>query len=92
MIDRGIFFFKEAPHLFQNFVNGDIFFSDEGLFRGLPDLAIDAVVSADFVWNKINSEGPSQPSGRHRTVKILVPFHQTFNSAITVLSKMPWMD
>jgi hypothetical protein len=55
-IDRGIFFLKEAPHFFQNFLHGNIFFSYESLFCGVPNLAIDTVVGADFVRNEINPE------------------------------------
>ncbi len=56
MIDGGGSLFKESLYFFQNFVNGDVFFSDESLLRGLPDLAIDTVVGADFVRNEIHSE------------------------------------
>ena len=56
MFDGGSFFLKESLDFFQNFLNGDIFFSDESLLRGLPDLAIDTVVGADFVRNEVDSE------------------------------------
>jgi hypothetical protein len=89
VFDGGSFFLKESVYFVQNLVNGDIFFSDESLFRGLPDLAIDTVVGADFVRNEIDPEGPSQSPGRHRTIKMFVPFHSIFISVITVFFTMP---
>jgi hypothetical protein len=55
-IDRGIFFLKEARHFFQNFLHRNIFFPYKSLFCGVPNLAIDTVVGADFVRNEINPE------------------------------------
>jgi hypothetical protein len=60
VIDGGSFIFKKASHLFQNFIHRDIFFSDKSLFCGVPDLAIDTVVGADFVRDQINSKRPPQ--------------------------------
>jgi hypothetical protein len=48
--------FKKAPHFLKNFPYRNIFFSYTSLFCGLPNLAIDAVVSADFVRNEVNPE------------------------------------
>jgi hypothetical protein len=38
-------------------------------------LAIDTIVGADLGGDEIDSQGPAEPSGRNRTIKMLIRFH-----------------
>ena len=70
MIDGRKLFLKKKFYLLKNFFYRNILFSEKSSLRRLPDLAVDTVVGADLVWNKINPKGPSQTSGRNRTIKM----------------------
>jgi len=74
-IGGGSFLFKKAPHFLQNFSQRNIFSSYEGLFCGVPNLAIDTVVGADFVRNEVNPERPSQSPGRYGTIEMTICVH-----------------
>jgi hypothetical protein len=64
MINRRMLLFKKTSHFFQNFSHRNIFFSDKRLFGCVPDLAIDAVVGANFVGTRsIPSDLPNRLEG-----------------------------
>jgi hypothetical protein len=75
MINGGSLFLKKAFYFLQNFLHRNIFFSYKSFIRGLPNLAVDAVVSADFMGDEVNPERPPQSSGRDGTIKIFKVLH-----------------
>src|SRR4030042_2731877 len=82
MVDRGTFFLQEVLHFFHDFLHRNIFFSYKCFLRGLPDLAIDTVVGADFVRNEVNSKRPSQSSGRDWTIEMTITLHCRFEALL----------
>ena len=47
---------KKCLHLFQHFFLGKIFLPQKSLLRCLSDLAVNAIVGADFMGDEIDPE------------------------------------
>ena len=75
MIDGGAPLRKKVLHFFQYFLGGNIFLPLEGPLRCFANLAIDTIVGADLRGDEIDSQGPAEPPGRNRTIKMLIRFH-----------------
>jgi ABC-type iron transport system FetAB ATPase subunit len=68
IIDGRVVFCQKGPDLFENILNGNIFFPFQCLVRCFSDLAIDAVIRTNLMGDEIDSKRTPESPGWNRSV------------------------